>query len=52
MDSIIDALEDLISTVNSFAESIENLRQDLRATVRDCNELAEEIEELREAADK
>ena len=52
MNDIIDTLEDLISTVSYFAESIESLRQDLRATVRDCEQLASEIDELREAADK
>ena len=52
MDDIINTLEDLIGIVNSFAESIENMRDDLKATIRDCEQLAEEVEQLREAADK
>lgn len=52
MGDIIDRLEDLISIVNGFAESVESLRDDLRATIRDCEQLAEEVEQLREAADK
>ena len=52
MDDIINTLEDLIGIVNSFAESIENMRDDLKATIRDCEQLAEEVEQLREAAGK
>jgi polyhydroxyalkanoate synthesis regulator phasin len=52
MDDIIDRLEDLIGIVNNFAESIEAMRDDLKATIRDCEQLAEEVEQLREAAGK
>lgn len=52
MDNVINTLEDLIGIVSSFAESIEAMRDDLKATIRDCEQLAEEVEQLREAAGK
>ena len=52
MDNVINTLEDLIGIVNNFAESIEAMQYDLKATIRDCEQLAEEVEQLREAAGK
>jgi ABC-type transporter Mla subunit MlaD len=45
-------VNDIIDTLNSFAEALENLRQDLLATVKDCQQLSEELEQLREATEQ
>ena len=52
MDDIIDTLKDLSSTVILLAQRLQDISDDLEATVKDCDKLAKEIDDLQEAAGK
>ena len=52
MNNVIDALKDLSSTVSGLAQRLQDIRDDLEATVKDCDALAKTIDDLREAAEQ
>ena len=43
-------MNDIIETLKSLTERLENIRQDLEATVRDCEQMAGAIEQLWEGS--
>ena len=56
MNDIIDTLKSLVERLENIRQDLEatvrDCRQDLEATVKDCEQLGREIDEMQEAADK
>lgn len=50
-DDLVDALKDLRRTVSKLAQRLQDIRDDLEATVEDCDEMAKAINNLWKAAD-
>ena len=51
-DDLMDALKDLSCTVSKLAQRLQDIRDDLEATVEDCDTLVKAIGELREATNE
>jgi regulator of replication initiation timing len=51
-DDLVDALKDLRRTVSKLAQRLQDIRDDLEATVEDCDTMAKAIDDLREATDE
>lgn len=49
---LMDALKDLSRTVSKAAQRLQDIRDDLEATVEDCDTTAKTIDDLREATDE
>ena len=52
MNDIMDALKDLSRTVSGLAQRLQDIRDDLEATIKDCDTLTKTIDDLREATDE